>query len=407
MAPSSMGHPGSTSTTGRMSPTCEIGQVREVWSWNLDDEFRKLVAAVASGGRGGAIVAVDMEFPGFIRQEPRADGPDARAARYQALRENVNRLQPIQLGIAVAGSDGLVRGVWSFNFNFNLDVDLHTEKSVAFLRDAGIDFTRLAAEGIVTTALGLRLAGSRLINNYHDRASLPQWVTFSGSYDLGYLLKLLTANRPLPKSSTTFDAALAAFCPKRHELRDDLPYGSLDMIAKKHGLPRRGAAHTAGSDALLTLELFLRVVGNRKSYDDGSASSSAASVGEPPPWIPANNNAWNNSWALAQSMVGWENPPSPKPCMMSWHLPAHKMAWWRPDLSRDRLSQAQERVSTVELGPLDDNTLDVAGFAHEAERAVVMRAGGVRAFLEHGDPLACVTPELYILHGNEPVCGYP
>jgi len=251
----------------------------QVWAKNFDMEFGALLAA-AAGEAGGAIVALDMEFPGFLRQEPRSG---ARAVRYQVLRENVERLRPIQLGAAVASADGMLRGAWCFNLRFDVDVDLHTAESVAFLRAAGIDFPRHAKEGIEAATLGRRLAGSVLVGQ-HGR--VPWWVTFSGNYDLGYLLKLLTSNRPLPRDFGTFDVALSTFCPRRHELRDELPYGSLDSLAQRHGVKRHGAAHTAGSDALLTLELFLRV--------SGKQAARASHLGS----REAEDARWGTSWHL-------------------------------------------------------------------------------------------------------------
>lgn len=84
-------------------------------------------------------------------------------------------------------------------------------------------------------------------------------MTFSGSYDLGYLYKLLTEQR-LPLEQSSFDECLASLCPRRYELRDKLPLGSLESLVQEHGLMRCRAAHNAGSDALATLELFLTVV---------------------------------------------------------------------------------------------------------------------------------------------------
>lgn len=230
-------------------------EFHEVWSWNLNEEFDALLGAVA--GEAGVLVALDMEFPGFVCAEPRV-GP--RDVRYQALRENVDSLRPIQLGVAVSSADGVLRGVWTFNLRFDIRTDLHTEQSIAFLRAAGIDFPRHASEGIEAEHLGRRLAGSYLVGQ-HGRS--PSWITFSGAYDLGYLLKLLTGGSPLPQDSTSFDAALRVFCPKRHELKEHLPHGSLESLARQYSIRRHGSAHTAGSDALLTLELFLCLIGVR------------------------------------------------------------------------------------------------------------------------------------------------
>lgn len=293
--------------------------VHEVWSWNFDSEFDALIAAAsAEDVPGGSILALDMEFPGFLRQESRTGGT---AMRYQVLRENVDRLRPIQLGAAVANADGILKGVWSFNLQFDLSIDLHTEKAVSFLKAAGIDFPRHAKEGIEAAAFGRRLAGSTLVG--HQQTLSPWWITFSGSYDLGYLLKLLIDNRPLPQDVEAFDTALAAFCPRRHDLRDQLPYGSLVALARQHSVHRHGSAHTAGSDALLTLDLFIRIMGANLRYAVGSTGRGAPKAARN--WSQWEDDHWramqgHSNWQayLGSGWDGsWERPCSTQP--MSWN----------------------------------------------------------------------------------------
>jgi len=269
-------------------------KLHEVWGWNFESEFNALKAAVAQGNPSGVILALDFEFPGFIAQEPRSANP---TERYQALCENVDRLRPIQLGVAVGGSDGSLRGVWNFNLKFDTAVDLHTEKAVSFLRAAGIDFPRHAKEGIEAAALGRRLAGSILVG--HQPIS-PWWLTFSGSYDLGYLLKLLTGS-PLPQNAEAFDLAVASFCPRRHELREQLPFGSLDNLARRYSVRRHGKAHTAGSDALLTLDLFIRVSPLAAQGENASDDGSVCSPQQRRSW----NSYYDDAWGAGYS--GW--PP--------------------------------------------------------------------------------------------------
>jgi CCR4-NOT transcription complex subunit 7/8 len=281
-------------------------ELREVWAWNLDEEFDALLAAVA--GEAGVILALDMEFPGFVYVEPPGGNI---GVRYQALRENVDSLRPIQLGLAVASAEGILRGVWSFNLSFDVDVDLHTEQSVAFLRAAGINFPRHASEGIDAEVLGRRLAGSYLVG-HHGRS--PCWVTFSGAYDLGYLLKLITNGQPLPQEPSAFDSVLSVFCPTRHELRDHLAHGSLDKLARQHGVKRHGQAHTAGSDALLTLELFLCVKGLRRwnpwaddawGGADSNGTDAASLYSQMESWYGA---GWENGWGASRM---WEEQYNP------------------------------------------------------------------------------------------------
>jgi CCR4-NOT transcription complex subunit 7/8 len=242
---------------GSLSEEVQFGDeghtIRDVWAWNFDQEFDALLAAVANSSGTSAVLALDMEFPGFLREERRTD---AQAQRYQALRENVDFMWPIQLGVAVSSASGTLKGAWTFNLRFDAEKDHSSPSGMAFLRRVGVNFARHRGEGIPPAMIGRRLASSSLVG-WHRQA--PWWLTFSGSYDLGFLLKLLSCGRPLPGEASSFDKALSVVCPWRHELRDQLPKGSLEALGKQHGIIRRGQAHTAGSDALLTLELFMQL----------------------------------------------------------------------------------------------------------------------------------------------------
>lgn len=226
---------------------CATQEFHEVWDYNFEDE---LSAFVAIASQPNTLLALDTEFPGCLLENPRSG---TRWMRHQVLRQNVDELWPIQMGFAVSSSSGLLRGVWTFNLRFDAAVDPHTEESLDFLAKAGIDFPKHRSEGIDAVVFGRRLARSSLVGQHET----PCWLTFAGSYDFAYLLKLLTGGQPLPGLPETFDIALSVFCRHCCDLRDFLPKGSLEGLGRSHGVPRQGAAHTAGSDALLTLELFL------------------------------------------------------------------------------------------------------------------------------------------------------
>lgn len=225
-------------------------EIFEVWSWNFDAEFGQLLAALGSGDE--VVLALDTEFPGFLREEKQNAKP---TARYAALRQNCDNLRPIQLGISIADPDGTLRGTWCFNLLFDVNMDLYTEASVAFLEAAGLDFPRHATEGIEPAKIGRKLRASPLVGHNGCR---HRWVTFQGSYDFGYMLRLLT-NRRLPANMTYFEELQSNFFPDRYELRDELPRGSLDSLLREWSVERHGTPHTAGSDALATLELFFQV----------------------------------------------------------------------------------------------------------------------------------------------------
>jgi CCR4-NOT transcription complex subunit 7/8 len=304
-------------------------ELHEIWAGNFDEQFESLLHAVKRAGGSEAILSLDMEFPGFLCPDPQYA---ARAVHYQALRYNVDKLWPIQFGVAVSSSKGQHEGVWTFNLRFDVDVDPHSDESISFLKDAGIDFPRHRTQGVNAAILGKRLAESTLVG---PRG--PRWLTFSGSYDWAYLLKLVTLGRPLPALPGQFDQVLAVYCPNRKELRDLLPTGSLEVLGKRYGVRRWGAAHTAGSDALLTLELSLvsgiaklepKVRGKTASLQnwdriwqpDGEYLDGGdyweTTAWENNHWSPEN---WaNNSWFLDR-----RNPH----IASAWH-PSALLPWW-------------------------------------------------------------------------------
>lgn len=271
-------------------PVPDSRELHEVWEHNFETEFNLLLAAVARAGGSEAILALDTEFPGFPYEDSRSS---TQEGHYQVLRHNVDDLWPIQFGIAVVGTNGVHRGVWNFNLRFDAEVDIHTEESLDFLRAAGLDFPRHRTEGVSPLMLGQRLANCSLIGP-HGRA--PCWLTFSGSYDWGYLMKLVTLGRALPGLAGTFDQVLSVYCPKRRELRDFLPTGSLEKLGRKLGVKRWGQPHTAGSDALLTLELFMHLGGHKMEFIDGSSKQQEDAQN-------IISTKWQNDW----SDISWHN----------------------------------------------------------------------------------------------------
>jgi len=242
---------GSTQAAARLPQRAPAGPrqvVREVWAKNFEAEFQALINAVASA-KGGAVIGLDTEFPGFYCQEPRSSTHDKQ---YEALRKSVDMMQPIQFGISVANTEGKGIGTWSFNMHFDPRIHLHREASLTFLQAAGVNFQRHATQGLDAKLFGERLAGSKLVGVHEDT---PQWITFSGNYDFGYILKILT-QQPLPKTPHGFDLTLNTFCPRRFDLQERMPLGSLEDHVCMFGVQRTGVAHTAGSDALATLELY-------------------------------------------------------------------------------------------------------------------------------------------------------
>jgi hypothetical protein len=63
---------------------------------------------------------------------------------------------------------------------------LIVENAYELLKTAGIDFNRLAVDGIERAHFGKALLASNLINNTD-----LTWIAFNGMYDFAYLLSIL------------------------------------------------------------------------------------------------------------------------------------------------------------------------------------------------------------------------
>lgn len=62
------------------------------------------------------------------------------------IRENVNNLKLIQLGITLSSPEGEFPkpiGTWQFNFKFDLTSEKWNKSSIDLLKNSGIDFDKL------------------------------------------------------------------------------------------------------------------------------------------------------------------------------------------------------------------------------------------------------------------------
>ncbi|KAG6481434.1 probable CCR4-associated factor 1 homolog 11 [Zingiber officinale] len=225
-------------------------EIIDVWEANLLEQMESITVL----RRSFPIVAIDTEFSGFLRFTPRRA---AEECRYRDLKYNVDNLCIIQLGIALFDDAGNHPGMaWQINFSdFDPDVDPCSPASIDLLKNSGIDVQRNRCEGISSVRYAA-LIREKLFG-HHGGA----FVTFHGSYDVGYLIKLLAGGRPLPETSGEFITAasgifngrlydvkyMARFCPGL--LGGEV---SLMKLASMLNVEADGVAHQAGFDSLVT-----------------------------------------------------------------------------------------------------------------------------------------------------------
>lgn len=229
-------------------------RIREVWAANLEDEMRKISYLIDDFDH----IAMDTEFPGVVARPIGAGSTDFQ---YQTLRCNVDLLKVIQLGISLSNADGESPDdctTWQFNFSFNLAQDMYAQDSIELLTSSGIDFAEHERNGIDVLLFGELLTSSGMVLN-----SKVKWISFHGGYDFGYLIKILTAVA-LPSSERDFFELLELFFPQLYDLKflmlsSDTLFGGLNKLAEQLGCERIGTMHQAGSDSLLTLDIFFRM----------------------------------------------------------------------------------------------------------------------------------------------------
>jgi len=170
-------------------------------------------------------------------------------------------LKLIQVGITICDHDGNFPpdiATWQFNLKFDLTADQYSNESIALLSNSGINFESLAHNGIPLDIFGEYLITSGLLLNDD-----VYWVSFHGAYDFAYLLKVITG-LPLPENETTFFECLKLYFPHYFDIRYLVRYvdnlrGSLSKLGQELNINRIGIQHQAGSDSILTSEIFFRL----------------------------------------------------------------------------------------------------------------------------------------------------
>ena len=272
----SISHPVAWIETLEMSilPKGDSIQIREVWNDNLEEEF-SLIREVVDNYN---FIAMDTEFPGVVLR-PVGTFKNINDYNYQTLKDNVDMLKLIQLGLTFSDENGNLPTcgtdkfcIWQFNFReFNISEDIFASDSIELLHQCGIDFKKNNEKGIDVNRFGELLMSSGIVLN-----DGVQWVTFHSGYDFGYLLKLLTC-RSLPDTQAGFFDLINMYFPTVYDIKHLMKFcnslhGGLNKLAELLDVERVGVCHQAGSDSLLTASTFRKL---RETFFSGSTEKYA------------------------------------------------------------------------------------------------------------------------------------
>jgi CCR4-NOT transcription complex subunit 7/8 len=267
--------------------------IREVFADNFIEEIKKLSGYLGKYN----YVAMDTEFPGVVYHNT----TNTREAYYRTIKTNVDKLKLIQLGITISNENGDYPpecATWQFNLKFDLNNDQYSNESIALLTNSGINFEMLESRGIRHEVFGEYIISSGLVLNEDIN-----WISFHGIYDFAYFLRVVT-NLPLPETENSFFEHLKIYFANLYDIRhlvrfNDAFRGSLAKLGQELNVARIGTQHQAGSDSLITSEIFFKL---KKEYisDESTRSDKNVLFGlgvgiEDPDSLNYTNNIYYNS----------------------------------------------------------------------------------------------------------------
>lgn len=234
--------------------TPKDSQIRDVYMDNFVSEIKTLSSLIEKYN----YIAMDTEFPGIVYQT----SVNTREAYYRTIKTNVDKLKLIQVGISIKDQEGnCPEGphTWQFNLKFDLNSDQYSNESIALLTNSGINFELLENRGIPAEVFGEYLIVSGLVLNENIH-----WISFHGIYDFAYFLRSVT-NLPLPETEHSFFDSLRVYFPNYFDIRflvrfNDEFRGSLSRLGQELNVSRIGTKHQAGSDSLITSEIFFKLI---------------------------------------------------------------------------------------------------------------------------------------------------
>jgi CCR4-NOT transcription complex subunit 7/8 len=226
----------------------------EVYEDNFIQELKRLNSLIKVYN----YIGMDTEFPGIVFSLTSLTDD----FYYKSLKLNVDSLKLIQLGITLSNEKGEFpkpNRTWQFNFEFDYTKDKSSKSSMNLLINSGIDFIKIKKCGINHAKFIEQFKNSGLVLNPN-----VHWISFHGSYDFAYLLSNLL-NNSLPPKEEEFTQILGWFFPNHYDIRilvksKDFLKGSLNKLANCLNVEREGKKHQAGSDSLVTIKIFWKLI---------------------------------------------------------------------------------------------------------------------------------------------------
>ena len=241
-------------SNGTNSPKNTI--IRDVYEDNFISELKVMSSYLDEYN----YIGMDTEFPGTCFKL----SSYSQDFYYRSIKKNADELKLIQLGITLCNSKGEYPpecSTWQFNLQFDLKCDTFSQDSISLLMNSGINFEIHKSKGIPHDVFAEYFIVSGLLLNPNIH-----WISYHGSSDFAYLLRL-ALNMPLPKTESEFTSTLELYFPNHFDIKilihgKEQFKGGLNKLAQCLDIYRTGEVHQAGSDSIVTVELFFALLTN-------------------------------------------------------------------------------------------------------------------------------------------------
>ena len=228
--------------------------IMEVYKDNFVQEMKNLISLLDEYN----YIGMDTEFPGIVYSVSSITDD----FYFKTMQLNVDSLKLIQLGLTLSNSKGEYPKpyhTWQFNFEFDYIKDKSSQSSMNLLISSGLNFNKMKTNGINHKIFSEHFKNSGLVLNPRIN-----WISFHGSYDFAYLLSNLLGNS-LPEKEDEFTKLLGCYFPNHYDIRilvkeKNNLQGGLNKLAGYLDVVREGKIHQAGSDSLVTIDVFWKLI---------------------------------------------------------------------------------------------------------------------------------------------------
>uniref|UniRef100_A0ACD5TD17 Uncharacterized protein n=1 Tax=Avena sativa TaxID=4498 RepID=A0ACD5TD17_AVESA len=255
--------------------------IQTITRQNSHTMFRRIKDSIAHR-TGDLHIALDLEY--VAAASTVTSRPHTLSDWYLSLKDYIDNGALVQIGLVLLFDTPITPRVHAYEINICIDTseEEYSSNSVDFLVSHGHNLDEYKNTGVLEEWLFVDLIRRLPLND-----DTVTWVTFHGDKDIGFIMKLALGGCRglLPHNRSLFMLHAKDMFPVLYDCRVLAQLvilgfsGSLNKLAEFLDIQRTGEQHFAGSDALVTLGCFARIL-HQCAHNGVSARSGLMSGAE-------------------------------------------------------------------------------------------------------------------------------